>query len=77
MTGLIHISNSWSLPSSRLWVAGDILINQRDPLPSSGRFTNYNISFFNDTSLQAKDYELIAILRNYHQRNSKSVSSTI
>ncbi len=65
----VHVSSSWSLPSSRLWVSGDLLLYQRTPLPASGRITKYNTSFFNDSSFATNDYELTNILREIHDRN--------
>ena len=71
LQGLIHFSSSWSLPASHYWLLGDIMIYQRDPLPSSGRHTLYNTSIYNDTSGLTQDNEIIGILKNYQQRNCK------
>ncbi|XP_003384386.1 PREDICTED: transmembrane protein 231-like [Amphimedon queenslandica] len=69
LQGLIHFSNSWSLPASHYWLLGDTLIYQRDPLPATGRLTTHNTTIYNDTSRLTQDNEIIGILKNYQQRN--------
>lgn len=74
LQGLIHFSNSWSLPASHYWLLGDTLIYQRDPLPATGRLTTHNTTIYNDTSRLTQDNEIIGILKNYQQRNCKQAS---
>ena len=44
MQSLTYISSSWSAPSHRLWVGGDLRLQQTLPLPSAGISTTYNVS---------------------------------
>ena len=69
MQSLIYISSSWSVPSDRLWIVGDMSLHQGQPLPAAGRVTRYNSSLINDSSLQAEEYLFTNILAKYRERN--------
>ena len=71
MQSLIFISSSWSSPAACMWMAAKMKLYQNSPLPAVGRFSKYNFSTVNDSSLQAKEYQFTNILARYHERNCK------
>lgn len=73
MQSLVHTSQSWSAPVTRLWVGGGVELRQRVPLPATGRVEQYNTSLFNASSSFAADYDISNILSRYNARNGELV----
>jgi len=73
MQSLVHTSQSWSAPVTRLWVGGGVELRQRVPLPATGRAEQYNTSLFNASSSFATDYDISTILSRYNARNGELV----
>ena len=71
MQSLVHTSQSWSTPATKLWVGGSLELRQRVPLPATGRVEQYNTSLFNANSSFAADYEISTILSRYNARNGE------
>lgn len=68
---LIYLSQSWSVPSARLWVGGALGMTQRVPFPSSGRVTSFNSSLLDTGGLVVEDFEIRNILSAYNRRNGR------
>lgn len=66
---LVYLSQSWSAPTSRLWVGGALGMTQRVPFPAHGRVDSFNAPLLNTGGLVVEDFELRNILRNYNKRN--------
>lgn len=77
MQSLVHISPSYSSPSARLWVGGELALRQKTPLPAVGRYLYYNTSIFNTGSLFAADYGTAKILSSYQRRNITTVLENV
>ena len=73
MQSLVYTTQSWSAPTSKLWISGELRLDQRTPLPASGHFTTYNTSLLNSSSVFAKDFDISNILQAYSARNVTSV----
>ena len=71
MQSMIHISQSWAVPATRLWVGGVVELRQRVPLPATGRVEQYNTSLFNASSSFAADYDIPTIISRYSERNGE------
>lgn len=71
MQSMIHISQSWAVPATRLWVGGVVELRQRVPLPATGRVEQYNTSLFNASSSFAADYDIPTIISRYNERNGE------
>lgn len=76
MESAIHVSLSWSSVVSSVWVGGDLILNQRKPLPASGRVSEYE-SLVNTSGQSWKDYQLSNILSNYNQRDCEHRNTSI
>ncbi|XP_025895359.1 transmembrane protein 231 isoform X1 [Nothoprocta perdicaria] len=63
------------LPGSRLYVNGDLKLNQRQLLNHCGLDTRYNVSVINGTSPFASDYDLTNIVAAYQDRNVTTILS--
>ena len=71
MQSMVHISQSWAVPATRLWVGGTVEVKQRVPLPATGRVEQYNTSLFNASSSFAADYDIPTIISRYNERNGE------
>ena len=71
MQSMVHISQSWAVPATRLWVGGAVEVRQRVPLPATGRVEQYNTSLFNTSSSFAADYDIPTIISRYNERNGE------
>ncbi|XP_064526610.1 transmembrane protein 231 isoform X2 [Pseudopipra pipra] len=63
------------VPGSRLYMNGDLKLNQRQLLNHCGLDTRYNVSVVNGTSPFASDYDLTNIIAAYWDRNVTTVFS--
>uniref|UniRef100_A0AAY4BAZ3 Transmembrane protein 231 n=1 Tax=Denticeps clupeoides TaxID=299321 RepID=A0AAY4BAZ3_9TELE len=75
MQTLAFVQHSSSVPGSRLFVSGDLRLQQREPLPHRGLHTVYNISVIDGGSPFASAYDLASIIGAYQQRNLTTVFS--
>eukprot|EP00731_Ephydatia_muelleri_P027108 Em0018g1208a len=73
MQSLVYTTQSWSAPTTKLWISGELRLDQRAPLPASGHVTTYNSSLVNSSSVFAKDFDISNILQAYSTRNVTSV----
>ncbi|NXD86235.1 TM231 protein, partial [Halcyon senegalensis] len=63
------------VPGSRLYMNGDLKLNQRQLLNHCGLDSRYNVSVVNGTSPFASDYDLTNIIAAYWDRNVTTVFS--
>ncbi|XP_029951695.1 transmembrane protein 231-like [Salarias fasciatus] len=75
MQSLGYLQHSSPVPGARLWVSGDLRLQQRTPLPHRGLYDVYNVSVIDASSLFASSYDLEKILRSYQERNLTTVLS--
>lgn len=68
---LIYLSQSWSAPSTRLWVGGALGMTQRVPFPARGRVERFNTSLLDVGGLVVEDFEIRNILSAYNKRNGE------
>jgi len=69
---LVYVSESWAIPSYRLWVGGAMGWSQNVPFPASGQVTTYNVSILNNTAVTTEDFELRNLLSEYNERDGRS-----
>ncbi|CAL8262651.1 unnamed protein product [Merluccius merluccius] len=69
MQSLAYIQYSSPVPGAQLFVAGDLRLQQRVPLPHRGLYNVYNVSVIDGSSPFASAYNLVDIIRAYHERN--------
>ncbi|KAK7891207.1 hypothetical protein WMY93_023170 [Mugilogobius chulae] len=78
MQSLAYVQHSSVVPGARLFVSGDLQLQQRAPLPHRGLYNIYNVSVIDSSSPFASAYELESIIRKYQQRNlTTSLSSVL
>lgn len=75
MQSLAYVQYSSSVPGSRLFVSGDLRLQQRTPLPHRGLYNIYNVSVIDGSSPFAASYDLDAIIESYQDRNLSTVLS--
>ncbi|XP_029951253.1 transmembrane protein 231-like [Salarias fasciatus] len=75
MQSLGYLQHSSPVPGARLWVSGDLRLQQRTPLPHRGLYDVYNVSVIDASSPFASSYDLEKILRSYQERNLTTVLS--
>ncbi|CAL1592417.1 unnamed protein product [Knipowitschia caucasica] len=73
MQSLVYVHSSSAVPGARLFLSGDLRLQQRAPLPHRGLHNVYNVSVIDSSSPFASDYEFGKILRKYQQRNLTTV----
>ncbi|KAK0156206.1 Transmembrane protein 231 [Merluccius polli] len=67
MQSLAYIQYSSPVPGAQLFVAGDLKLQQRVPLPHRGLYNVYNVSVIDGSSPFASAYNLVDIIRAYHE----------
>lgn len=75
MQSLGYVQHSSPVPGAKLWVGGDLRLQQRTPLPHRGLYDIYNVSVIDASSPFASSYDLEKILRSYQERNLTTVLS--
>nr|XP_057932363.1 transmembrane protein 231 [Doryrhamphus excisus] len=75
MQSLAYVQHSSSVPGAKLFVSGDLRLQQRTPLPHRGLFNIYNVSVIDTSSPFASAYDLDGIVRRYQERNLTTVLS--
>lgn len=71
LEGLAHIQHQSGVPLSGISTWGDLTLNQRHALPSSGIHSIYDTPAFPPTVSSAADWRPDSILAEYWERNSK------
>ncbi|XP_071973393.1 transmembrane protein 231 [Engystomops pustulosus] len=75
MQSMVFIQHSSPVPGAKLFINGDLRLQQRQPLGHQGLDTTYNVSVINGTSPFASSYDLTNILLTYQNRNVTTVLS--
>ncbi|XP_061677557.1 transmembrane protein 231 isoform X3 [Syngnathoides biaculeatus] len=75
MQSLAYMQHSSSVPGAKLFVSGDLRLQQRTPLSHRGLFNIYNVSVIDGSSHFASAYDLEDIVRRYQERNLTTVLS--
>ncbi|KAJ3597005.1 hypothetical protein NHX12_003405, partial [Muraenolepis orangiensis] len=75
MQSLAYIQYSSPVPGGQLFVAGDLRLQQRVPLPHRGLYDVYNVPVIDASSPFASAYNLVAIIKAYQERNLTTVFS--
>ncbi|XP_019961715.1 transmembrane protein 231 [Paralichthys olivaceus] len=75
MQSLVYVQHSSSVPGAKLFISGDLRLQQRTPLPHRGLYNIYNVSVIDGSSPFASAYDLDDIIRRYQQRNLTTVLS--
>ncbi|XP_061533213.1 transmembrane protein 231 isoform X2 [Phycodurus eques] len=71
MQSLAYVQHSSSVPGAKLFISGDLRLQQRTPLFHRGLFNIYNVSVIDGSSPFASAYDLDDIVRRYQERNHK------
>ncbi|KAI3371716.1 hypothetical protein L3Q82_024279, partial [Scortum barcoo] len=71
MQSLAYVQYSSSVPGAKLFISGDLRLQQRTPLPHRGLYNIYNVSVIDGSSPLASAYDLNNIIRSYQERNCK------
>ncbi|XP_063851653.1 transmembrane protein 231-like isoform X2 [Scylla paramamosain] len=69
LEGLAHMQHQSGVPLAGISTWGDLSLNQRHPLPSTGIYNIYDIPAFPTSISSAADWRLDSILANYWERN--------
>lgn len=69
MQSLVYLQHSSSVPGAKLFISGDLRLQQRTPLPHRGLYNIYNVSVIDGSSPFASAYDLENIIRSYQDRN--------
>ncbi|KAK2841716.1 hypothetical protein Q5P01_011916 [Channa striata] len=69
MQSLAYVQHSSSVPGAKLFISGDLRLQQRTPLPHRGLYNIYNVSVIDGSSPFASAYDLNNIIRSYQERN--------
>uniref|UniRef100_A0A3B5MW32 Transmembrane protein 231 n=1 Tax=Xiphophorus couchianus TaxID=32473 RepID=A0A3B5MW32_9TELE len=77
MQSLAFVQHSSPVPGAKMFISGDLRLQQRVPLPHKGLHNIYNVSVIDGASLFASSYDLINIMRSYQKRNSTVLSSPV
>ncbi|KAF3689245.1 Transmembrane protein 231 [Channa argus] len=75
MQSLAYVQYSSSVPGAKLFISGDLRLQQRTPLPHRGLYNIYNVSVIDGSSPFASAYDLNNIIRSYQERNLSTVIS--
>ncbi|XP_060933325.1 transmembrane protein 231 [Limanda limanda] len=75
MQSLVYVQHSSSVPGAKLFLSGDLRLQQRTPLPHRGLYNIYNVSVIDGSSPFASAYDLEDIIRRYRERNLTTVLS--
>ncbi|KAL7403189.1 hypothetical protein ABVT39_026010 [Epinephelus coioides] len=75
MQSLAYVQHSSSVPGAKLFISGDLRLQQRTPLPHRGLYNIYNVSVIEGSSPFASAYNLDNIIRSYQDRNLTTVLS--
>ncbi|XP_019720864.1 transmembrane protein 231 [Hippocampus comes] len=75
MQSLAYMQHSSPVPGAKLFISGDLRLQQRTPLPHRGLFNIYNVSVIDGSSPFASAYDLDNIVRRYQERNLTTVLS--
>lgn len=75
MQSLVYVQHSSSVPGAKLFISGDLKLQQRTPLPHRGVYNVYNVSVIDGSSPFASAYDLHNIIRSYQNRNLTTVLS--
>lgn len=75
MQSLAYVQHSSSVPGAKLFINGDLRLQQRTPLPHRGLHNIYNASIIDGSSLFASSYNLDSIIGSYQDRNLTTVLS--
>ncbi|XP_029008586.1 transmembrane protein 231 isoform X2 [Betta splendens] len=75
MQSMAYLQYSSPVPGAKLFVSGDLRLQQRTPLPHRGLYNAYNVSVIDGTSPFASAYDLDSIVRSYQKRNLTTVLS--
>uniref|UniRef100_A0A3Q3WWX4 Transmembrane protein 231 n=1 Tax=Mola mola TaxID=94237 RepID=A0A3Q3WWX4_MOLML len=77
MQSLAYLQHSSSVPGAKLFISGDLRLQQRTPLPHRGLYNIYNVSVIDGTSPFASAYDLDNIFGSYQERNLTTVLSCV
>ncbi|XP_044126421.1 transmembrane protein 231 [Bufo gargarizans] len=69
MQSMAFIQFTSPVPGAKLYINGDLRLQQRQPLSHQGLDTTYNVSVINGTSPFASSYDLTNIISAYQERN--------
>lgn len=69
MQSMAFIQYASPVPGAKLYINGDLRLQQRQPLRYQGLDTTYNVSVINGTSPFASSYDLTNIISAYQDRN--------
>ncbi|XP_071345863.1 transmembrane protein 231 isoform X2 [Trachinotus anak] len=75
MQSLAYVQHSSSVPGAKLFISGDLRLQQRTPLPHRGLYNIYNVSVIDGSSPFASAYDLDNIIRSYQNRNLTTILS--
>lgn len=75
MQSLAYVHFSSAVPGARLFISGDLRLEQKVPLSHRGLYNLYNVSVIDSSSPFASVYELEKIIQKYQQRNLTTVLS--
>ncbi|XP_061577242.1 transmembrane protein 231 [Cololabis saira] len=75
MQSLAFVQHSSPVPGAKLFVSGDLRLQQKTPLPHRGLYNIYNVSVIDDSSPFANTYDLENIVGSYQKRNLTTVLS--
>ncbi|KAM6937822.1 transmembrane protein 231 [Xenentodon cancila] len=75
MQSLAFVEHSSPVPGAKLFVSGDLRLQQRTPLPHRGLYNVYNVSVIDGSSPFANAYDLENIMGSYQKRNLTTVLS--
>ncbi|XP_049580554.1 transmembrane protein 231 isoform X1 [Syngnathus scovelli] len=75
MQSLAYVQHSSSVSGAKLFISGDLRLQQRTPLSHRGLFNIYNVSVIQGSSPFASAYDLDNIMRRYQGRNLTTVLS--
>ncbi|XP_068169787.1 transmembrane protein 231 [Antennarius striatus] len=75
MQSLAFVQYSSAVPGAKLFISGDLRLQQRTPLPHRGLYNVYNVSVIDGSSPFASAYDLDSIIGRYQDRNLTTVLS--
>ncbi|XP_073441123.1 transmembrane protein 231 [Dendrobates tinctorius] len=73
MQSMAFVQYTSPVPGAKLYINGDLRLQQRRPLRHQGLDTTYNVSVINGASPFASSYDLINILSAYQERNVTTI----
>ncbi|TNN00800.1 transmembrane protein 231 [Takifugu flavidus] len=75
MQSLAYLQHSSPVPGAKLFISGDLKLQQKTPLPHRGVYDIYNMSVIDGSSPFASAYDLENIIGRYRERNLTTVLS--